>query len=241
MDFMTWSEGLPEAVQPAAPVPVGPALNVTVADSFWSASGYREMGVYYSCVPDPAYPWDPSIMKRIWEFAPDAVPLWVHWVFMDSSNNVVVFGRHALGRAIRGIHSPPHEFQCAMPSMPCQGVKFERPNLIWFIHEGPSTHDENSSIPGAYLPFDESILLKARRSSVGFTMTDKEYKEHLRKELLENPREMEMARRKAHNDDLEARRLDIAPYVKRQLWKEEQMSERDIEEVFFNNVGPTPK
>lgn len=232
MDFLSWSEGIPEAAQPALQGSPGPTLNVPVADSFWNATGYREIDVEYTCVPDPAYPWDPAIMKQIWEFAPEAVPLWVRWVFMNDNDHVVVFGRHGLGRKIRGLRSDPHEFQCAMPQMPSHGLRFERPNLIWFIHEGVKSRDANASMPGEYLPFDRTLLWKARESSLGFSMTEKEYKEHLWKEMWLNPKAQHDAAKKDHADDMEARRREIAPYVAKQLWKEFQMSEKDIEETF---------
>jgi hypothetical protein len=239
MDFLSWSEGIPEAAQPAFQGSPGPTLNVPVADSFWTAAGYREIDVTYTCVPDPAYPWDPAIMKQILEFAPDAVPLWVRWVFMGPDDDIVVFGRHGLGRHIKGLKTPPHEFHCPMPQLPCQGLKFEQPNLIWFIHEGVKSRGPDASMPGEYLPFDRTLLWKARESSLGFTMSEKEYKEHLWKELWLDPKAKHDAAKQAQADDMEARRREIAPYVERALWDEYQLSQREIEEV-FHNEGPTP-
>jgi hypothetical protein len=236
MDFMSWSEGLSDGVKnlvrPSVP------LNVTVPNK---AVGYREVGVFYTCIPDPAYPWDPAIMRQILEFAPDAIPMWVRWVFLDDTDHTVIYGRHALGRHIRGLRNPPHEFECSMPSMPCQGLEFKQPNIIWFIHEGPSLKGENAAIPGEYMAFDRTLLWKARQSSLGFTMSDKEYKEHLWQELVDKPRARFEAKQRAHAEDMEARRREIGPYILKQLWKEWQMSEKDVDEVFFNNAGPTPE
>lgn len=211
-------------------------MSYEVADSPASAKGWREMEVVYSCVPDPAYPWDPTVMRAIREFAPDAVPMWVQWVFLspgDTGNpETVVFGRHALGRAIRNLTSELEPFRCAMPSMPCQGLTFERPNRIWFVHEGgPSP--QSPALPGSFLPFDGSILDRARRSAIGFRMTEKEFVEEMRRELIDRRREEEDRSRKALEEDMEARDKDFQAYADKQ-W--EKISEVEASE-FLRSAG----
>lgn len=181
----------------------------------------------YSCVPDSAYPWDPQIMKAIREFVPDAVPMWVHWVFLSphetGNPQVVVFGRHALGRKIRNVVSELEPFRCAMPTMPCQGLTFERPNRIWFIHEG-SPNPQYSDLPGAFLPFDGSILDRAKKSAIGFQMTEKEFVESMKAEFIEKERVAKALRKQQIEDDMESRRRDFEAYASKQF---ERISESE--------------
>lgn len=197
-----------------------PRLSYKLGDSPHTAPGWREVDVAYSCIPDPVYPWDPVVMRAIQEFAPDAVPMWVHWVFLspgDTGNpQLVVFGRHALGRRIRNMTSELEPFRCAMPTMPCQGLTFERPNRIWFIHEG-SPNPEHPSLPGTFLPFDGSILDRAKRSAIGFRMTEKEFIEHLRDEWIERERKAKEARKRQLEEDLDYRQRDFERYARRQV------------------------
>lgn len=214
----------------------GPKLAYKVADSFATAPGYREMDVVYSCVPDPAYPWDPQVMKAIREFAPDAVPMWIQWVFMSphetGNPEVVVFGRHALGRTIQNLTSELEPFRCAMPTMPCQGLTFERPNRIWFVHEG-GPNPQYPDLPGSYLPFDGSILDRAKKSAIGFRMSEKEFVEHMKLEMIEKAREESNRRRAALEADLDARERDFEAYADKQF---ERISEVEAAE-FQRSAG----
>lgn len=207
-----------------------PPVHYRVADSPSSAPGWREIDTQYTCVPDPTYPWDPKIMKAIQEFAPDAVPLWVHWVFMSPKETgnpqLVVFGRHALGRAVRNPGSQLEPFRCLMPTMPCRGLTFTKPNRIWFIHEG-SPDERYLDLPGSYLPFDGSILDRAKRSSTGFQMTEKEFIESLRAEFIEKQRAAEEAALRAREEDMAARDADFMDYAVKQF---ERISEVEMKE-----------
>ena len=240
MDFMSWSQGIPAGAEGHLSDPSQlPALNMKVGDSFSTAPGYRELDVVYTCVPDVAHPWDPKIMKMIWKLAPDAVPLWVQWVFMspaDTGNpEVVVFGRHGLGRCIRNNRVELPEFRCAMPSMPCAGLKFEQPNMLWFIHEGDRPKEKYLDLPGEYLGFDHLLLEKVKTMSEGFNMSEAEYKKFLFDEMWAKPKAEHDAKMAAYEADMEARADEIAPYIKRQL---DAMSEADMHKML--QAGPTP-
>lgn len=213
--------------------PVGlplPKLTHKVADSPASAPGWREIDVVYSCIPDAAYPWDPVVMRMIQEFAPDAVPMWIHWVFLSphatGNPQITVFGRHALGRRIRNLTSELEPFRCLMPTMPCQGLSFEQPNRIWFIHEG-SRDQRAADLPGTFLPFDSSILDRARRNAIGFRMTEKEFAAHMREEFIENERRARELRRKQLREDMEYRQQDFERYARGQLDKVSEVEARD--------------
>ena len=213
-----------------------PKVQLKVGDSPASAPGWREMEVVYSCIPDPAYPWDPTVMRAIREFAPDAVPMWVQWVFLSPSETgnpeTVVFGRHALGRTIRNVTSELEPFRCAMPSMPCQGLSFERPNRIWFVHDG-SPNPEYPDLPGSFLPFDGSILDRAKKSAIGFRMTEREFVESMKEEFIERKRVEKERARKALEADLQDREKDFQGYAQKQ-W--ERISEVEASE-FQRSVG----
>jgi len=209
-------------------VPVTPSLlprsRVPVRDSFYTAPGYREIGMFYSCVPDPAYPWDSKVMREIWKYAPDAIPMWVHWVFLSPQETgnpeVVVFGRHALGRRIENQRGYLEPFRCHMPTMPCQGLHFERPNDIWFIHQGPmGKHPKYKDLPGDYLPFDSDLVKKVADISQGFKMTDAEYRKHLEEVMIRNPIAREMLRVKHNSSEKAYARRHVDEYVDRQYEK----------------------
>jgi hypothetical protein len=210
-----WSDGIvPDALRGVVPSPHSmPTLNMPIRDSPDTARGYREVDVLYTCIPDAMYPWDPERMKAIREFLPDAVPMWVQWVFLrPNSKEKVVFGRHALGRVIKEPGRELLPFRCSMPSMPCQGLTFERPNRIWFIHEGDRNRDY-PDIPGTFLPFDDTIVHRARESARYMRMSEKEFRERMMQELMEEPTEERRRRRQALYDDMEARDKDFHSYA----------------------------
>jgi hypothetical protein len=174
----------------------------------------------YTCIPDAVYPWDASLMKKVLEFSPDAVPLWIHWVFRtpeDQENpHDVVFGRHGLGRAIKPARSDLIPFRCSMPTMPCQGITFEKPNAIWFIHQGDSPTEQYVDLPGEYLPFDMGMVMKAWDSWAGAdTQTEEEFKEDLRDELYRIPMQKAEERREVSAEEMEERNRDFAEYAKK--------------------------
>lgn len=98
--------------------------------------GWVDLGMEFTCIPDSVNPWTPEVLKAIWVFDPTVVPLWIRWKFRryDTENSdVVVFGRHGIGRHVDNPHHPLIPFNCEMPNMPCQGVTFKRPNLFEYM------------------------------------------------------------------------------------------------------------
>lgn len=217
MDLADWSAGvLPDQVKSVLPDPGSLEKVYTKRrDSFHTAPGYRELAVEYTCIPDSMYPWNPEVMQAIRVFAPDAVPLWVRWVFRTPQDyedpHDKVFGRHALGRSVDNLESDLEPLTVTMPSMPCQGLTFPKPNRLWFIHEGE--REENIELPGAFLPFDATIYLQAEEAARGFRMTDQEYKAHLRDVMINQPMERREARKRANEDDMEERSKDFHKYA----------------------------
>jgi len=219
MRMEDWSSGIvPEGLEQLLPTPQQmPTLRVPIRDSPENARGYREVGVEYSCVPDAAYPWSTEKVKAIREFMPDAVPIWVRWIFLrPNSREKVVFGRHALGRSIREPGRDLLPFKCLMPSFPCQGLTFEKPNRIWFIHEGDRDKDY-PDIPGTFLPFNDTIVHRARESCQYMQLSDKEFREQMKKDLLTSVEEDRDRRRAASASEREARDKDFHKYADKLL------------------------
>jgi hypothetical protein len=243
MELADWAAGIvPEALKGTLPEPEKLApLRRKIRTDFHTAAGWRRVRVEYTCIPDPTYPWDPRIMRAILRFAPDAVPLWVRSVFrspQDEENpHDVVYGRHALGRHIEHLSAELIDFNCTMPTMPCQGLTFEKPNRIWFIHQEGDPTEKYVDLPGDYLPFDGTILDKAERESAGFQMTEKEYIEFLREEMLHRPRR-EKEQRKKFNAEEKA-------YMDKE-WERtsrpiiDSISDVEIGEYLRRNKGSTP-
>ncbi len=227
MNLTDIAQGLPAELAPLAPTPAQmPSLKYTVG----KIHGWLEIGQFYSCIPDAAYPWDPVVMKAIWEFAPDAIPMWVQWVFHtppeDSESEIVIYGRHALGRKIWHPQSEVLPFPCAMPTMPCLGLTFEKPNKIWFVHTG-GDNPRSRDLPGNYLGFDDTMLDRAKRSADGFKMSDEEYRQQLREEYLEGPKRRREALRAAYEEELGYAHADLERYTAKQM---ENVSDVEIAE-----------
>lgn len=196
--------------------------------------------MHYTCVPDSVYPWDPVIMKRIREFAPDAQPLWIKWVFRspeDEENpHDVVYGRHALGRYLNKGRTEMFPFKCTMPNTPYGGFMPVRPNNIWFIHDG-ARDEKNQELPGNYLPFDDTILDRAEKSAIGMRMSDKEYREFLVKTWVTDKLEARAKRREAWAKDMEERRKHLEPYARKMY---DAISDVEWDEIEGRQTNPTP-
>lgn len=218
----------------------GPKVTVPRRDSFHTAPGFRELGWLCQVIPDATYPWDPDVVRRIQEFVPDVVPLWVQWVFLSPSDTgnpeVVVFGRHALGRSLRNQRGWLPEFKVSMPST-WPGLKFGRPNLFWFLHDGVNT-SKYRDLPGNYLPFDGSIVDRAWQSwAGGQNLTDRQYKDLLRADLLAPAQKRGQEAEKKAADRQKAWDDDVGPYVQGQL---DSVSDVEREEYLGSKVGTTP-
>ena len=241
MELADWAVGVSPELDGVLPDPSAlPELYTKRRTDFQTAPGFREIGMEYTCIPDPVYPWDPTIMKQIWEYAPDAVPMWVRWVFRspeeDTNPHDVVFGRHALGRAIKNARSSQIPFRCDMPTMPVQGLHFEQPNSIWFIHEGARPTEKYVDLPGEYLPFDSELLLRVKENARGFKMSDEEYKKYLHDELIDKVRERWEAQAAANREDMDARNRDFDAYAQKIF---DSLSDVEIAEFLAGQMVPS--
>lgn len=232
MNLTEWAEGIiPEAAQSVLPTAAqAPALHGKFADSPFTAPGWRELGVEYSCIPDAVYPWDRDVMREILRWAPDAVPMWVRWVFQspqrDGDVYVKVMGRHAIGRHVANLALAQSPFRCEMPPMPCRGLYFKRPNRIWFVHQDTMSYDrKDAALLGGYLPFDWALANKVMDMSIDFRLTEKEFKAAEMERMLERPIAARELFFKQRDDDMDYRARDFGQYRDKQV---EKVSDVDI-------------
>ena len=242
MSFADWANDIPDEMTRL--IPQGSKFVETKRRPVLSkhmAPGYRTIYSEYSCIPDVAHPWDPAIMQAIWRFAPNFVPMWEKRALLpqgsQSDADVIVVGRHALGRVLRTQRSWLPGLRVKMPTMPCMGLTFDRPNELAFVHQDVHEEGVSRDLPGPYLPFDGTILRKAADLALGYSMSDKEYRDFLMRTLVEEPFEAEMRRRAEVEEDMEARDRDFQPYARKQR---ERISDVEMGE-FQQSVGKRAK
>lgn len=181
---------------------------------FKERKGWQEKGLYFTCKPNVAHPWNPSVVKAIWEFDPRIVPCWVNWVFLAppedaNAGQEVVFGRHVLALHIEDPEAEIDDFPCEMPAMPCQGISFKKPNKLVSIlmHK-----NEKNDLPGDYIEFDWPIVewLRAR-------FVREQSAKELAREYVNSVREGYNRRKAQLADDMEYRRRDLQKFVDSKL------------------------
>ena len=202
-----------------------PSFQHKVADSFHTAPGWRELSFELTCIPNGQYPWNPEVIKAIWKFDPTLVPMWVNWAFAPpgQDNEVVVFGRHVIGRHEPLLCGEAPEFFVSMPSMPCQGLTFKKPNVLELVLMMPrnSQYPEAADLPGDFLAFDWPIVEWLRER---FKASQKSGQDMAR-DYINAKREEEDRNRACREDEMAYRMRDLERYVSRKL---DQVSEVEI-------------
>lgn len=221
MSLADWAEGI-ETLEPL--VPRGTQVTGISREAVTAkhmAPGYRTLRTEYTCIPDVAHPWDPDVVKTIWEFAPGFVPMWERRVLQPQGkigdDGIIVVGRHALGRVIRNQRSWLPGLRVLMPTFPCQGLTFDRPNDLAFVHEDVLEEGQSRDLPGPYLPFDGSIVRKAADLAIGYSMSDKEYRDFLQSTMVEGPWEAWRKRQEQLEEEMEGREREFAPYARKMM------------------------
>lgn len=219
MSLVDWAEGI-EGL--GSLVPRGTQVTGTRRPAVTAkhmAPGYRTLRTEYTCIPDVAHPWDPSVVRIIWSFAPQFVPMWERRVLQPQGrvgdDGIIVLGRHALGRVIRNQRAWLPSLRVSMPSFPCQGLTFPRPNDLAFVHEDVLEEGQSRDLPGPYLPFDGSIVKKAADLAIGYSMSDKEYRDFLRSTMVDLPYEEWRRRQEELQEEMEDREREFAPYARK--------------------------
>jgi hypothetical protein len=172
-----------------APSSGGPVFNQRLAPK---DVGWIDEGMEITCIPNAESPWDPDVLKAIWSFDPGVIPLWIRWKFKKfngTNMEMKVFGRHGIGRYTGSPKTDLPRFACEMPSMPCQGVRFERPNLVELILMKANPVDDS---PGDFIPWNWDLFhfLRARYKE----RTPKELKQVVHDKLDREKKEREHLR-----------------------------------------------
>lgn len=235
------------------------SVTVPIGDSDMTAPGYLHLGHFFSCVPDPQYPWDRDVLRAIRELCPDAMPVTIRSVWQWSNygelghlGEPMVITRHGLARAIESPVLPVHDFRCEMPSWPVLGLRLpgrsleaSRPNYIevnWYDKE---VRLHGMDLPGAYLPFDWEFYHALRRS-------DEQARADLaasRREVAEDGDVMAVgagARMVAEHQETIAHRdkhrREEAAYVTKDIleYHREEPSDVEWKQVMLGGVGVKP-
>jgi hypothetical protein len=228
----------PEFYSALSTPPQGPTFVVPMHDSPENAVGWRDLGMTFSCVPHPKYPWTAPVLKAIWSFDPGIIPIWVEWAFQAppddaTPSRVVSYGRHAVGRYKPILtHDVPKIERCAMPSMPCNGVHFERPNILIRLFEGAPTPGLPADLPGEFVPWDWSIRTRLEQLYVRDHVSSKQLAQDLVGGIVDARNKRREARLAEHNE----RMADIEKFVTKKL---EATSDREIEEHFLRRQHRT--
>lgn len=192
--------------------------------NFPERQGWVEKGLYFTCKPNVEHPWRPEIIKAIWEFDPNVIPCWVNWVFdapkeQSDGRQEVVFGRHVIARYVDDPQEDIDEFPCDMPTMPCQGITFKKPNRLVTVL---MKKNEQNDLPGEYIDLDWTIVEWLRASFVREQSTKelaKAYVDAARREY--NKRKAQLV------DEWEYRGRDLKRFVDKKL---ANVSEVEIKE-----------
>lgn len=133
------------------------AYSRKVRDNPENAPGWRYLGSYYSCIPDPEIPWREALVERCQSRDPGFIPMTVYSLYRSSadySHQVqVVVKRHAVGRRVLRPKVPKPPFYVRMP----RDADFPRPNQIDDIfHEGPRD-PAGPYVRGGFCPLDWSL------------------------------------------------------------------------------------
>lgn len=177
-----------------------------VADSPSNAPGWIDMGQEYSLGEDPLYPRDPTVTKAIQIFDPKIVPLWCRWGFLPPDRgDVVVFGRHAVGRWVDN----PHGEKAGLPGL------LSLVNQVEFIWEGTIFGQKDPraiDLPGAFLPWDWRLYSFCREHFVA----NPDIKA-MKQQFVQAPKAAKHKAAEERRADLAYRAKDLQKFVDKKL------------------------
>ena len=184
--------------------------------------GYKTIAIEHTCIPDTTYPWDPEVVKKLWEFDNRLVPMWVRFVLQEpNSDRIVVVGRHAVGIHIPNPNADLPKLDVTMPEMPCQGVTLGKPHALAIILQGEPPPGD---YPGEYIPLSMKIYYDLKQGHD--EMQNKSAKE-IAREIIEGRREQREKERLALQDEHDYRMRDIRKLAQKKL---DEVSEVEAKE-----------
>jgi len=150
-----------------------------LAETLADLGFHTRMGYQISAIPDPAYPWDPAIVKKIRrEFDPAWTPLFARERWMTPNKGFVTTERHMVGRWVPVPKTDVDMLKVLTPlRSTVRGIKFRTPLLEAMtlevrLHEPDCPcescvmeRDSNGMVRrdlGRYVPFDERVYLTCK-------------------------------------------------------------------------------
>lgn len=153
-----------------------PSYNIPLANSPYTAPGWRLLQTSTYCYKDVMHPWDPSVLRSIREFEPTAFPITMRstWQKMDRGNpqDPLTIVRHVVARGVRDPVIAAHRFRCEMPIHPEPGLFTSIPNIyckvppnwIELIHFDRAVRPYGNDLPGQYLGFNWDLYYMLHRT-----------------------------------------------------------------------------
>lgn len=135
-----------------------PALHGQFGTDFHTAPGWREIGMFYSLIPDAIYPPDWKLVKAVQKLDPSLTWIWVKWVFLSPQETgaprLVTFGRHGIARYV----ADPHGELYPMEVEGASWFKGPKPNIFEVLFQGERRKGKGSDLPGEYQPFNDQAF-----------------------------------------------------------------------------------
>lgn len=210
----------------------GGGPRVTARDSFHTAPGFRTVGLEFTCVPQAGTPWDPEVIKKLWELDKRYTPLWVRYILKVpadwGTNETILIGRHALGLRVNSPNNDLPDFPCQMPQMPCNGITLEKPNVVHTILQGEAPKGGmECELPGEYQPFNMNLYYSEKSKLDKWH--NKSAKE-IAREIITTGREAEESYKKLKGLENEYIQKDLLKFTQKKL---DQVSELEAKEYLM--------
>ncbi len=186
-------------------------IRYDVADSPWTAPGYRLVGRdFYTCVEPVDRIADRAVVAWLRTFCPDVVPIWRKQTYLPPGGTEAFTAVHlGIARCVRDPRGPLHVPYVEMPA----NARHQMPNLLVRIfedHECTTVLHEGG--PGPYEPLDMGKYRELRADYNETQTTDEILDERFRvaDEEAERRRVFELG-------EWEYRRKHLDAFIKKQL------------------------
>lgn len=121
----------------------------------------REIHYHYSLTPSAVYPWDPVVLRGVWEMDPDLIPAQVTKIWRSPAGADLAFFYFALLRFEPFLLDAPIEFTCPGGRGVWHRGQWVVPNMEEILLEDDPPQQ---GLPGAFIPCDGDMLIRVRRA-----------------------------------------------------------------------------
>lgn len=197
-----------------------PAYEMPVADSPYTAPGYRILGDdFYTCVKPADCPDDPGVTRAIRMFWPDAIPIWRKQRYLPPGerSTEIVATHHGIATYVAHPKSSRRLFHVEMPA----NAKHPQPNQLECIFERPNLAEMGG--PGEFLPWNNQVLLCVR----GNYRSDMVSSAEVFEKMAARQRAQYDRAKKSADEDFAYRRRTMEKRIQKTL---ETLTERDFRE-----------